>query len=77
MDPSNQEKQQEVEAPRFLDFPHLPNGVIADGKPRLNRFSSTITKNHDFPGAQVSFDLPNKRIPAHRRTGNAVRCGRT
>ena len=54
MDPSNQKKQQEVEEPRYLDFPHLPNGVIQDGMPRLNRYSSTITQNHDFPGAQVS-----------------------
>ncbi|KAF6233212.1 hypothetical protein HO173_008501 [Letharia columbiana] len=53
MDPSNQEKQRVVEEPRFLDFPHLPNGVIRDGKLRLNRYSSTITKDHDFPGAQA------------------------
>ncbi|KAL9066615.1 MAG: hypothetical protein Q9161_007445 [Pseudevernia consocians] len=53
MDRSNQEKQHEVEEPRFLDFPHLPYGVIQDGKPRLNRYSSTITKDHDFPGAQA------------------------
>lgn len=53
MDPSNQAKQQEIEEPRFLDFPHLPNGVIQNGKPRLNRYSSTITKDHDFPGAQA------------------------
>ena len=64
MDPSNQEKQQEDEEPRFLDFPHLPNGLIQDGKPRLNRYSSTITKDHDFPGAQVSFDLQCKRKPS-------------
>ena len=63
MDPSNQEKQYEVEEPRFLNFPHLPNGLIQDGKPRLNRYSSTITKDHDFPGAQVSFGLPHERNP--------------
>lgn len=57
MDPSNQDKQREVEEPRFLNFPHLPSGVIQDGMPRLNRYSSTITKDHDFPGAQVSFGL--------------------
>lgn len=57
MDPSNQDKQRDVEEPRFLDFPHLPSGVIQDGMPRLNRYSSTITKDHDFPGAQVSFGL--------------------
>lgn len=53
MDPSNQAKQQEVEKPRFLDFPHLPHGVVHNGMPRLNRYSSTITKDHDFPGAQA------------------------
>lgn len=55
MDPSNPEKQQEPEEPRLLDFPHLSDDAInADGKPALNKYSSTITKNHDFPGAQVS-----------------------
>ena len=63
MDPSNQDKQREVEEPRFLDFPHLPNGVIQDGVPRLNRYSSTITKDHDFPGAQVSVGLQEQKIP--------------
>ena len=57
MDPSNPEKQQEVEEPRLLDFPHLPDDAITvDGKPALNKYSSTITKNHDFPGAQVRHD---------------------
>lgn len=74
MDPSNQQKQKEVEVPRFLDFPHLPNGVFQDGKPRLNRYSSTITKDHDFPGAQVCFGLQRKETPTHLRLGNAVRC---
>lgn len=63
MDPSNQEKQQQIETPRFLNFPHLPNGLIEDGELRLNRYSSTITNGHDFPGAQVSFGLQNKRKP--------------
>ena len=56
MDPANQAKQQEIEdeEPRFLDFPHLPSGVVQDGKLGLNRYSSTVTKDHDFPGAQVS-----------------------
>ena len=77
MDPSNQDKQQEVEEPRFLHFPHLPNGVIQDGMLRLNRYSSTITKGHDFPGAQVSFGPQKKGSSAHFRAGNAVRCRRT
>lgn len=41
------------EEPRFLDFPHLPDGASRDGAPALNKYSSTITKDHDFPGAQV------------------------
>lgn len=56
MDPSNEDKQSEPEEPRFLDFPHLPdNATNSDGTPRLNKYSSTITKDHDFPGAQVDY----------------------
>ena len=54
MDPSNSERQNLSEEPRFLAFPHLSdNATDADGKQRLNKYSSTITKDHDFPGAQV------------------------
>lgn len=41
------------EEPRFLDFAHLPDGASQGGAPALNKYSSTITKGHDFPGAQV------------------------
>ena len=54
MDASNPPKHAEPEEPRFLDFPHLPaTATFRDGKPRLNRYSTTITKDHDFPGAQA------------------------
>jgi len=54
MDLENLQKQSEPEEPRFLTFPHLPDDAItADGKSRLNKYSSIITKDHDFPGAQV------------------------
>ena len=54
MDLENLYKQNEPEEPRFLTFPHLPdNATTPDGKARLNKYSSTITKDHDFPGAQV------------------------
>ena len=53
MDFSNVDKQYEPEKPRFLDFPHLPDDATQDGKPRLNKYSSIITRDHDFPGAQV------------------------
>lgn len=50
MDPSNQEKQQAAPAPepgRFLDFPNSKPGS------GLNKFSSTLTREHDFPAAQA------------------------
>lgn len=53
MDPSNLEKQNIPEEPRFLDFPHLPDDATDDGKLRLNKYSATITRGHDFPGAKV------------------------
>lgn len=54
MDPRNLEKQREPEEPRFLSFPHLPEGTKKeDGTPALNRWSSTLTTGHNFPGAQV------------------------
>jgi hypothetical protein len=39
--------------PRFLSFPHLADDATRDGQPVLNKYSTTITKGHDFPGAQV------------------------
>ena len=62
MDFTNLEKQREPEEPRFLDFPHAEDAT-ANGKPRLNKYSSTLTKNHDFPGAQAMLyaaGVPNK-----------------
>ncbi|KAF2841058.1 dihydroxy-acid dehydratase-like protein [Patellaria atrata CBS 101060] len=53
MDPSNIQKSREPEEPRFLDFPCLPTDTIRDGKLALNRWSSTLTRAHDFPGAQA------------------------
>jgi hypothetical protein len=43
-----------LEEPRFLNFPHLPDDAKRDEKPALNKYSTTITRGHDFPGAQVS-----------------------
>ena len=74
MDSSNQKKQYEQEEPRFLDFPHLPDDAVLDDKPRLNRYSSTLTKDHDFPGAQVG-SLDALRGPdTYSFSGHAVRC---
>lgn len=55
MDPRNLEKQHEPQEPRFLSFPHLPEDAMRDGKPALNKYSSTLTTGHNFPGAQVCY----------------------
>ena len=54
MSPTESGTQPEKEGAYFLDFPHLPGDAeTSDGTKRLNRYSSTLTNNHDFPGAQV------------------------
>lgn len=54
MVPSNETKAMEPEEPRFLNFPRLPEGAkYADGQPAMNKYSSTVTRGHEFPGAQV------------------------
>jgi hypothetical protein len=74
MDPRNLEKQHEAEEPRFLNFPHLPEDAMRDGKPALNKYSSTLTAGHNFPGAQVHY-AGNSRYPTARAkstVGNAL-----
>ncbi|KAK7190670.1 dihydroxy-acid dehydratase [Paraphaeosphaeria sporulosa] len=63
MDPRNAEQENQPEEPRFLNFKHQPAGTQRDGKPVLNRWSSTLTNGHDFPGAQAMLyaaGVPNK-----------------
>ena len=48
MDPSR-----DSEEPHFLSFNHLPDDATRDGQPVLNKYSSTLTNKHDFPGAKV------------------------
>jgi len=42
-----------AEEPRYLEFPHLPDSAMRDGKPALNKYSQALTRGHDCPGAQV------------------------
>lgn len=42
------------EEAKYLEFPCLPDDATRDGKPVLNKYSQFITKDHDFPGAQVN-----------------------
>ncbi|EMC99543.1 hypothetical protein BAUCODRAFT_340119 [Baudoinia panamericana UAMH 10762] len=50
MEPSNLDKQfgRTTEEPRYLDFKHSQPGQSG-----LNKFSSTLTREHDFPAAQA------------------------
>ncbi|KAK2793230.1 hypothetical protein FQN52_001878 [Onygenales sp. PD_12] len=41
------------EEARYIDFPRLPDDATRDGKPALNKYSTFLTKDHDFPGAQA------------------------
>ncbi|KAF2263023.1 dihydroxy-acid dehydratase-like protein [Lojkania enalia] len=73
MDPRNVEKQSEPEEPRYLDFPHLPDGTMRNGKPALNKYSSTLTNGHDFPGAQAM--LYAAGVPDKETMKNAPQVG--
>lgn len=46
------------EEARFVEFPCLPDDATRDGKPVLNKYSHFVTKDHDFPGAQVGLFNP-------------------
>jgi hypothetical protein len=75
MDPTNEQKQTEPEEPRFLNFPCLPDGTKdAQGKPALNKYSSTITRGHDFPGAQVNIVAMIQNSHTDMTSGNALCC---
>jgi hypothetical protein len=76
MDPRNAEQENQPEEPRFLNFKHQPAGTQRDGKPVLNRWSSTLTNGHDFPGAQVNDSLMflESKADATWAQGYALRC---
>ena len=62
MDPANADKQ--PEEPRFLKFPQLPKDArLSNGEVALNRHSGILTREHDFPGAQVG-DLTHLQLVA-------------
>jgi dihydroxy-acid dehydratase len=41
------------EEARYIQFSQLKHGTLKDGNVMLNRFSTFLTRDHDFPGAQV------------------------
>lgn len=71
MDPSNPPKEDQPEEPRYLDFPHLSG--THDGKSLLNKYSSTITRDHAFPGAQVLQALITSVFEKLTGSGHVIR----
>jgi dihydroxy-acid dehydratase len=56
MDLSNPESS--LSEAKYINFPSLPaDAKHPDGSPALNRYSHTITKDHDFPGARVGLNI--------------------
>ncbi|KAB8215638.1 dihydroxy-acid/6-phosphogluconate dehydratase [Aspergillus novoparasiticus] len=54
MDPSNPAVSATFGEAKYIEFPCLPEGTKhEDGTPALNRYSATITRGHDFPGAKA------------------------
>ena len=54
MDPSKPAVSSTLGEAKYIDFHSLPDDAKhEDGSPALNRYSSTITRGHDFPAAQV------------------------
>ncbi|EKD21296.1 dihydroxy-acid dehydratase [Drepanopeziza brunnea f. sp. 'multigermtubi' MB_m1] len=50
-------------AGQYVEFPQLPDDASRDGQPILNKYSTFITREHDYPGAQAMLyaaGVPNK-----------------
>ncbi|KAL5329085.1 hypothetical protein ACEPPN_002594 [Leptodophora sp. 'Broadleaf-Isolate-01'] len=53
------------EKPRYIAFPSLEPGTVINGQQALNRWSHTVTREHDFPGAQAMLyaaGVPNREM---------------
>lgn len=60
---------------QYILFPHVAEDATRDGKPVLNRHSTILTRDHDFPGAKVRWNSNTEAIIlVNRCLGHAVRC---
>lgn len=58
MDPAQPMTSSTLGEAKYINFPSLPaDAKHPDGSLALNRYSSTITRGHDFPGARVCYQL--------------------
>ena len=51
--PTVQESRGGFQEPRFLEFVRSNETHNENGEPMLNRYSTMLTREHDFPGAQA------------------------
>jgi hypothetical protein len=51
--PTAQESRGGFQEPRFLEFVRSNETHNENGEPMLNRYSTMLTREHDFPGAQA------------------------
>lgn len=56
---SSSQKLSEPDEARYLHFHHFSDDETQDGKPRLNRYSSILTRDHNFAGAKVRLQMPS------------------
>lgn len=59
--------------PRYLEFVRSSSPTGFDGKPKLNRYSTHLTRAHDFPGAQAMLFAAG--IPDREAMQNAPHVG--
>ncbi|RVX74978.1 hypothetical protein B0A52_01255 [Exophiala mesophila] len=59
--------------PRYLEFVRSSSPTGFDGKPKLNRYSTHLTRGHDFPGAQAMLFAAG--IPDREAMQNAPHVG--
>lgn len=56
---------QNLHESRYIDFPKAADDATRDGEPVLNKYSTFLTREHDFPGAKVSFPgFPTLSFPS-------------
>ncbi|KAI2906063.1 hypothetical protein CBS76997_2173 [Aspergillus niger] len=74
MDPAKPAVSSTLGEAKYLEFPCVPEGTKhEDGTPVLNRWSSTITRGHEFPGAKAM--LYAAGIPDHNAMTKSPQVG--
>ena len=53
MDESDGQNAKSSDEPSRAGLSHMSNGVVRNIETGLNRYSTVLTQDHDFPGAQV------------------------